>query len=77
MKSRKEQRKRFAELKHDGWTIERTGSGHYKLTHPNGGSVYAPFSTSDRGSWRNVEADIRRLEQGQPTDYERRTGRKR
>lgn len=74
MKDRKSQRKRFAELRKAGWTIERTGSGHYRLTHPNGRSVIAPFSPTSWSSSRNVEADIARIERGEPTDRERRLG---
>lgn len=73
MTSRKEQRKRFAELKKAGWTITRTKSGHYKLVHPNGGVVIAPFSPKSWSSTRNVEADIARVERGEPTDRQRRT----
>jgi predicted RNA binding protein YcfA (HicA-like mRNA interferase family) len=64
---RKGQRKRFAELKKAGWTITRTGGGHYKLTHPNGGSVIAPFSPSAAGSWRQTEQHIARIERGERT----------
>jgi predicted RNA binding protein YcfA (HicA-like mRNA interferase family) len=67
MKSRKEQRKRFAQLKREGWTIERSGSGHYKMVHPNGGIVIAPFSPSASGSWRQIEKHIAAVERGEPT----------
>ena len=63
MKDRKQQKARFKELERQGWTITRTKGGHYKLVHPLGGTVIAPFSPSASGSWRQVERHIAQVEQ--------------
>jgi hypothetical protein len=41
-------------------TIERTGSGHFRIILPNGRTVFAPTTPGDRRALRNVRADVRR-----------------
>lgn len=44
-----------------GWDVCVTGSGHYKLTPPDGGeAVIMPVSPSDYRSLRNTVAHLRR-----------------
>jgi hypothetical protein len=40
--------------------IEHTGGNHFRLTLPNGRSVFAPATPSDCRSLRNVRAEVRR-----------------
>lgn len=42
-----------------GWTLERTGSGHYRLTKGSEHIVFAA-TTSDMRAWRNVRATMKR-----------------
>jgi len=48
-----------------GWTMEVTGGGHVKLTHPNGGVVYTAMSCSNRFSWKRLRHNIGQVERGQ------------
>lgn len=45
-----------------GFSMTRfTGTGHYKLTHNNGGTIIVPSSPS-KGRWKqNALAEIRRI----------------
>ena len=54
---------RFAE--ESGFTMDRyTGTGHYKMTHRDGGTIIVP-STPSGDRWKqNVLADIRRVSEG-------------
>lgn len=45
-----------------GWKMARTGSGHLKLTHPNGNVVVTSQTTSDYRSFPRFERDIKRAE---------------
>lgn len=56
------------ELRQRGWRVEMTRrSGHWKLTHPKGGVVFAPGTPSDHRSLLNVRSKIRRLERSHDT----------
>jgi len=52
------------ELLARGWQVERfTGSGHVKVVHPpTGRHVIVAMTTGDRRSWRNLRAEVRRIE---------------
>ena len=58
---RKDVRQLLDGLKPLGWTWAPTGSGHVKLTAPNGDIVFVPSTPSDWRSMRNVRAQIRRV----------------
>jgi predicted RNA binding protein YcfA (HicA-like mRNA interferase family) len=60
-------RKRIRELLKQGWTIERTGSGHWRMQHPNGGIVILSFSPKSERSRLDFERNVRQVEQGKPT----------
>ncbi|XKH58480.1 hypothetical protein LG293_17820 (plasmid) [Citricoccus nitrophenolicus] len=49
-------------LKEDGFTVERNGSGHYRVTHPRhrGKACVMPATPSDRRWARNFVSEIRR-----------------
>jgi len=47
------------------WSVHIRRGGHLKLTHPNGAIYFTAMSPSDQRAWRNLTADLRRLE-GQP-----------
>jgi hypothetical protein len=43
-----------------GWTLERTGSGHWKIKH-GASALVIPQTPSDHRSWMNARAHARRL----------------
>lgn len=58
-------------LRYEGWTVERTTSGHWKLTHTaSGGTVTASSTPSCRYALKNINGDVhrvvRRWEETQP-----------
>lgn len=44
----------------DGWSVEPTGGGHLRLTHPIGGLVFAPATPSCPRAVPNMRAQLRR-----------------
>ncbi len=59
-------RRFIRDLRRQGWAVQNTGSGHYKVTHPNGGFVFLPVSPSCRRWQKNARSWIRRVENQQP-----------
>lgn len=53
-------RELIEQLKEDGWQVEHTKGGHYKLTSPRGGVVFAGSTPSDHRAIRNVERYLKR-----------------
>ncbi len=47
-------------LQSNGWTIERTGGNHLRITSPGGCRFTTSATASDHRAIRNVVADIRR-----------------
>ena len=45
-----------------GWRVQPTRGGHWKLTHPGGGIVVTSSSPSDHRALANVRAQLRRAE---------------
>lgn len=43
-----------------GWTVEKTGGGHWKFKPPTGPFVIAPSSPSDHRSVLNLRSELRR-----------------
>ena len=68
----KDMHKRFRDLERAGWTIEHRRAGHYKLTWISGASVFAPDTPSDRRALRNFDAEVARVQRGEPSDHHRR-----
>jgi hypothetical protein len=57
----KEVRQLLRRLKHDGFQVAITGSGHYRIIHPQmRGPVFTGTSPSDCRAIRNIEALLRR-----------------
>jgi predicted RNA binding protein YcfA (HicA-like mRNA interferase family) len=53
------------ELRGRGWRLDRiTGSGHLKMTHPNGGSIIISRSPGDGRGLSNLRSTIKRIERG-------------
>ena len=46
--------------KSKGCTVERTGSGHWRITTPEGVKILASFSPSTPGAYRDTIRDLRR-----------------
>jgi predicted RNA binding protein YcfA (HicA-like mRNA interferase family) len=45
-----------------GWRVQPTRGGHWKLTHPDGGTVVTSSSPSDHRALANLKAQLRRAE---------------
>jgi predicted RNA binding protein YcfA (HicA-like mRNA interferase family) len=60
MTRRERDLRRLAEAR--GWRLERTGSGHWRLRHPNGQTVIASFSPGDSGHLRVIAGYLNRAE---------------
>ena len=54
-------RKFVRSLKRKGWSWEYHGSGHIRLTSPDGKTVTMASTPSDRRALKNVMADVRRI----------------
>jgi len=55
-------KKLVRKLEKQGWAARLTGSGHYRVTHPEGKSVtIAATPRNERGIW-NARADLRRID---------------
>jgi len=61
MSTSNEMRKLIRKAKKDGWSVKQT-KRHYILTWKNGGRVTASLSPSCRNAFKNVLADMRRVE---------------
>lgn len=48
------------EMEEHGWEVDVTGSGHLRWRHPAGGLVFSASTPSDRRSWANHLATMRR-----------------
>jgi hypothetical protein len=48
----------------DGWRLEMSGGGHFKLRHGSGQSIVMPATPSDSRSMANAAALIRRKLRG-------------
>lgn len=62
MSQQKDIKKLIKRLESEGWRIEVGGSTHYKMKHPRGGMVIAAMSPSCCHAYKNICADVRRLE---------------
>lgn len=47
-------------VKKAGCTVDRTGSGHWKITTPSGVTVITAFSPSKSSSYRNAVHDLKK-----------------
>lgn len=47
-------------LKRQGCLVEHTGSGHIRITLPQGDTIILAHSPSDRRAWLNDRARLRR-----------------
>jgi predicted RNA binding protein YcfA (HicA-like mRNA interferase family) len=46
-----------------GWTLRKLRNNHLRLNHPDGvHGVTFPSSPSDWRGWKNLRADVRRIE---------------
>jgi hypothetical protein len=43
-----------------GWSVTKTGKQHWRFRSPNGATIFAPSTPSDRRSVMNVRANLRR-----------------
>lgn len=50
-----------------GWTLDGTGSGHVRLTHPSGSIITVASSPSDWRALQDLKARVRRAEKGTTT----------
>jgi predicted RNA binding protein YcfA (HicA-like mRNA interferase family) len=58
--ARKDVEKLIEAAKAAGWTVERAGSGHYKLRSPAGALVVLPFSPRSGNAFYYSRALLRR-----------------
>ena len=59
--SHRETEQLWRRLRRQGFTVERTEGGHYRITHPSMASpVFGPSTPSDTHSLRNLQAKLRR-----------------
>ena len=60
MSGRSERMQLVRRLKSAGFKVERTGSGHWRVQHPEGGNVvvmaFSPTSTSDHKTRKQLAA---------------------
>lgn len=47
-----------------GASVEMTGGTHFRIIHPSGWRVIAPYSPSDRRARANLRSAIRRAQRG-------------
>ena len=53
--------KRFRDLRRQGFQVERTQNGHYRITVPGRpGMVFTGGTPSDRRAWLNTQRDLRK-----------------
>ena len=52
----------LADARRRGWSVTRTRSGHVRLRHASGATVFTGSTPSCWRATRNVEADLRRAE---------------
>ena len=50
----------IVQLQKEGWTVEHSKGGHYKITSPRGGVVFVGATPSDHRALRNVERYLKR-----------------
>jgi hypothetical protein len=49
------------ELERAGYVVSKTGTGHFKVTHPvKPGTVFMGATPSDNRSWKNARSVLRR-----------------
>lgn len=60
MSQQKDIKKLIKQLRQGGWHVEQ-GRTHYKAKHPNGGMVVMAVSPSCGHAYKNICADVRRL----------------
>ena len=46
--------------KKNGCSVQRTGSGHWRITTPSGVSIVTSFSPSNPGPYRDVLRELRK-----------------
>jgi len=59
--SAKDMRKLVDELASQGWEVCVSGSGHWRLTSPDGAPLTCSMSPSDRHAVKNARADAKKL----------------
>jgi len=49
----------LVEVESQGWSVQRTGSDHWKAVSPEGQAVFLPSTSSDRRAWLNCRSKLR------------------
>jgi len=59
--NRKEMRQLVRELEHEGYSVTRTGSGHYRVRRNDGPAVFMPHSPSDARGMHRVYRKLKAI----------------
>ncbi len=62
MSNKQDLKKLMREKAAQGWEIQTTRGGHFRLRHASGGCVTFPSTPSDHRSFKNTLADVKRIE---------------
>ena len=57
---RSDMMKLIKKAKSKGCAVERSGSGHWRITTPDGTTIYASFSPTRAGAYRDTIRDLRK-----------------
>ena len=57
---RSDMMKLVKQAKRKGCTVVRSGNGHWKITTPDGTNLYASFSPTSPGAYRDTIRDLRK-----------------